>query len=581
MTKQRIWQGALIAQLTLLMTMAGPLAVHAANNGTDATVINKADSGEHYEKTTHIIYQFRSDDGKVHQDKKVIIRWQKGKDGHLHVIKDDQVATIQWDNIGDYHPATYVTMPPALDPDVPEVVYHLRYLPEGDYTGLVDQAVVHVKDEQGHIIQTHCFYGSPDDKTLKLKVPLADDWSLADDQSATVTFKRDKFRNFLPQTILVKHQDKTTTPPATDPSKDNPGKDTGKHEDTGKHTDDSQHDEAGDKGSTSKGEQTQGEHDQDKPVDPGKQEPSKPVDPDKKEPTKPIDSDKQEPTKPADPSSEEGGSKSGQDQPKKDDQKGDDPGESPKEPDQSADQNPPEKDDPTTTDDGQKKDPEVPQDDQQTHGQDQSKTHQPSGQESDEKESSDAGSTDEKSPDKGSHADKGQHEHGDGLKPQEPTKDPDKHKDSHSDTETTPKGQHSQGKDKPSQPSTSHQKGDGSKKDDQQRPHHDGDVSNVKDEEGEHSGNPAGMDKDSSFTEEESTKMPLSDLSKGTKQSKKAADPFLDNEIGRLSQPVESQKKGHNDHLPQTGHQGNLLLTVAGFLMGLAAVLLTRLHKHE
>lgn len=574
MTKQRIWQGALIAQLTLLMTMAGPLAVHAANNGTDATVINKADSGEHYEKTTHIIYQFRSDDGKVHQDKKVTIRWQKGKDGHLHVIKDDQVATIQWDNIGDYHPATYVTMPPILDPDVPEMIYHLRYLPEGDYTGLVDQAVVHVKDEQGHIIQTHCFYGSPDDKTLKLKVPLADDWSLADDQSATVTFKRDKFRNFIPQTILIKHQDKTTTPPATDTSKDNPGKDTGKHEDTGKHTDDSRHDETGDKGSTSKGEQTQGEHDQDKPVDPGKQEPTKPVDP-----------DKQEPTKPADPSSEGGGSQSDQDQPKKDDQKGDDPGESPKKPNQPADQNPHEKDDSKTTDDSPKKGPEGPQDDQQTHDQDQSKMDQPSGQESDKKEPSDAGSTDKKSPDKGSHADKDQHEQGDGLRPQEPTKDPDKHKDSHSDTETTPKGQHSQEKDKPSQPSSSHQKGDGSKKNDhrkdnQQRPHHDGDVSNVKDEEGAHSGNPAGMDEGSSFTEEPA-KTPLSDLSKETKQSKKAADPFLDNEIGRLSQPVESQKKGHNDHLPQTGHQGNLLLTITGFLMGLAAVLLTRLHKDE
>ena len=88
------------------------------------------------------------------------------------------------------------------------------------------------------------------------------------------------------------------------------------------------------------------------------------------------------------------------------------------------------------------------------------------------------------------------------------------------------------------------------------------------------------MDEES-FTEEEPTKMPLSDLSTGTKQSKKGADPFLDNEISRLSQPVEYQKKGHNDHLPQTGHQGNLLLTVSGFLMGLAAVLLTRLNKQK
>lgn len=75
MTKQRIWQGALIAQLTLLMTLAGPMAVHAADNGTDATVAKKVDPGEHYEKITRIIYQLRSDDDQIHQDKKVTIRW--------------------------------------------------------------------------------------------------------------------------------------------------------------------------------------------------------------------------------------------------------------------------------------------------------------------------------------------------------------------------------------------------------------------------------------------------------------------------------------------------------------------------
>lgn len=562
MTKQRIWHGALIAQLTLLLTVAGPLAVHAASNSTDATVVKKTEPGEHYEKTTRIIYQFRSDDGKVHQDKKVTIRWQKGKDSRLHVIKADKLATMQWDNIGDYHPATYITMPPSLDPDVPEVVYHLKYLPEGDYTGLVDPAVVHVKDQKGNILQTQYFYGSPDDKTFKVKVPLADDLSLAEDQSATVTFNRDKFRNVLPQTILVEHNDKTTIPPATDPSTDKPGKDTRKHEDSGKKTDDHQHDTSGDKGLPSPGDQTQGEHEQDKPVDPGKQEP----------------------TKPADPSSEEGGSKSDQDQPKKDDQKDDGTTESPKQPEQPANQDDHEKGDTVTTDDDHKKDPEAPQDDQKAHDQDHSETDQPSNPDADKQQSSGAGTADEGLPDKGSRADKDQHDHD--VKPQKPTKDPDKHKDTHSDPEkTTPKGQHSQGKDNPSQPTTSHPKGESSKKNehrenDEQQPHHDGDVSNVKDEEGGHSGNPAGMDEES-FTEEEPTKMPLSDLSTGTKQSKKGADPFLDNEISRLSQPVESQKKGHNDHLPQTGHQGNLLLTVSGFLMGLAAVLLTRLNKQK
>lgn len=67
----------------------------------------------------------------------------------MHIIKVDKLAVMQWFDIDDYHPATCITMPPALDPDVPEVVYHIKYLPAGDYTGLVDPAVIHITDEKG------------------------------------------------------------------------------------------------------------------------------------------------------------------------------------------------------------------------------------------------------------------------------------------------------------------------------------------------------------------------------------------------------------------------------------------------
>lgn len=265
MTKQgkQIWQGALLAQLTLLLAIGTPAVIHAAHVDSGAAVVKKAPE-KHHEKTTMVIYQLRSEDGKIHQDKKVVVKWQKGSDGQLRPNCSEKISKIRFNSIGDYHPTVHHTPAPDLDPDESEIIYHVPYLAQDDQRGLIDAAAVHIKDDQGHKIQTQYFYCTPGQATFTVHPHLADGLVPVNPKSGDVTFTRDKRRWIINQTMIVKHQtqqgQKSDAEGQATPTSDSPATDTKTSTSPTKH-------EAGQPSSTTDKAPTK--------TDPGKEQPAK------------------------------------------------------------------------------------------------------------------------------------------------------------------------------------------------------------------------------------------------------------------------------------------------------------------
>ena len=502
MAKQRIWRCALVAQLTLVMALAGPMVVHAGTTSVNNTTTTKQiKPAEHVEKTTQVIYQFRSDDGVIHHNKKFTVKWQKNKDGKLYVPEKDKLEAQSWQMIGNYKPATFYTPRPQLDSYVPEIVYHVKYEPEDDHEGLVDPSIVHIVDEQGQNVQTQYFFGNPKDKTFKIKVPLAKGLQLANGQSDTVTFTRDKFRNVLDQTIVVKHQKQTTEKPGTKPSKTDPTSNPTKDSDK---------------------EHTKQEAGQLKDKD--KQETDQTKDKDKQEAQKPSQTGKEaeqsdKTAKPSKTDSEKTPAKSESEQVSKDDQKK-----------------------PST-------DPSKPAE-KPGNGQPDAHTVEQPQKSQDDKGHSTTDKQTEKIPEV--------------VNPTNSTQEQEK-----SDQSKTKPVEHEQPTE-PQRPAKGHT-------------HHS---SSSRQSGYSHSlankGNSQLIPTNevTNLMDQAQDKIPLGQLSTGTHRSNKSMTPVLDNEISRLSQPIQANKKDKNNRLPQTGNAGEILLTLSGFVTGLLSMLFMRRRSH-